>query len=272
MAAGCFYCGGTAVARDYAIPVWAPALAGLAGAPVEHVRAVEPEPGEPAAPADRIPLSVPSHPALGEAAPGALARRAAQEATTDTTTLEPAQYAATTLCQSCAVWVDEVDARVIPLVEAMIRGEPRTYDADEQSALALWGARAAFAILAVERKRQGVPKRHRLELREGEQPSEHTFVGLGRYEPNHIGLLAARMALPVGVEAYNVVAVLGHLVLKVFGVASPTVDTRTRPPAGRLVQVWPSGDDTVSWPPLWSYDERTLERAFLSEPLELTVR
>jgi hypothetical protein len=156
----------------------------------------------------------------------------------------------------------------------MVESGARVYAPAEQRLLAAWGARAAYAVLAVERKSQGVPKSHRRRLHEHGEPHARVYVGYGRYRARHVGVLAARLLVRLGeedpddsdVEAYSVLAVLGHLALKVFGVHRTAATTRLRSPQGQLIQVWPPRDDPAAWPPLWSLSEQTLDQVFTQEP------
>ena len=142
----------------------------------------------------------------------------------------------------------------------MIASRRRDYDAQEQRALAAWGARQAYAVLAVEGKGEGVPPWHREALRRRGEPHEDVFVGYGRYRKDHVGVLAARLLLPLGenredIEAYSVLCIFGRMALKVFGVHRRPESTRVKPPEGEIVRVWPSHREVVDWPPLWSLDE-----------------
>ena len=273
MARACFYCGANSVADDHAIPLWVPPLVGLADQPVVHMLADEPPPREPQGPADQIPFSIPAHAELGDAQPAARLNEAIDAAITERTQLAVAEYSARTLCASCAGTLAELDAQAMPLLEPMIESQGRVYDAGEQRVLAAWGARTAYSILAVERKSQGVPKAHRRALRERGEPHGDVYVGYGRYRANHIGVLAARLVARLGdddetgdVEGYSVLAVFGHLALKVFGVHRVTEQTRIRSPQGQIVRVWPPADEGAAWPPIWSLTEQTLEQAFSHEP------
>ena len=270
MGAGCFYCGRPAVADDHAVPLWVPPLIGLEDEPVEHMVAREPPPRRARGPADQVPVSIPGHPELGEAQPAARLRETVEQTIGERTTLALSDYSARMLCRSCADAVADLDARTIPLLAPMVESRAGRYAPEEQRLLGAWGARAAYAILAVERKRQGVPRGHRHALLERDEAHPDVYVGYGRYRANHVGVLAARLLVRLAedgnVEAYSVLAVFGHMAVKVFGVHRSTAETRIRSPQGQMIQVWPPGEESLSWPPLWSLSERTLESAFSHEP------
>ena len=273
MARSCFYCGASAVADDYGIPLWVPELTGLADQPVEHMLAEEPPPRKPRGAADQLPYSLPSHAELGEDQPVARLHEAIDETITEHSRLALAEYSARSLCAACAKHLAELDARARPLLEPMIEGSAREYDAAEQRLLAAWGARAAYAALAVERKSQGVPKSHRRALRERGEPHTNVFVGFGRYRANHIAVLAARLIVPLGqeeatrdVEAYSVLSVFGHMAVKVFGITRKPAQTRVKPPEGQMVRFWPAEHERATWPPLWGLSEQTLDGAFTYTP------
>jgi hypothetical protein len=116
VARACFYCGDTAVADDYAIPLWVPSLVGLGEARVEHMVAAEPPPLEVRGPADQIPFSVPAHAELGDAQPAARLREAIDETVRERTELALVEYSARVLCRPCAAWAAELDAAAIPLL------------------------------------------------------------------------------------------------------------------------------------------------------------
>ena len=64
MARVCFYCGAPAVLHDFAIPPWVPPLVGLAGQPLQHALADEPQVREPRGPDDQIRISDPQSSAI----------------------------------------------------------------------------------------------------------------------------------------------------------------------------------------------------------------
>jgi hypothetical protein len=269
----CFYCGSASEQPVYAIPRWLPPLLGLHDASVEHLVAGPPASRDVADPAEQVPTSLPRHFALGDRQPDTRLGEGIESAIASRSRLSVEQYSATTLCRGCASAVHELDERAVPLVEPMVEGEARAYDATEQRLLAGWGARTAYAVLSVERKGQGVPRSHRRVLREREEPHENVFVGFGRYRGSDIGVLAGRLVVSLGkpdatpeVEAYTVAAVFGHLVLKVFGIRRRPAGTATRSPQGELVRFWPAHFERATWPPLWSVTEQTLEHVFKQVP------
>ncbi|MCC6222563.1 MAG: hypothetical protein IT201_03620 [Thermoleophilia bacterium] len=273
----CLYCGAPATRDDPAIPAWVLRLTGLAGSPVEHLLAS----GEPLsfpalAAGEEIPVSVPRHAAASGRSPLERLHRAIDEAIEERTELAAAEYAARCLCEPCALVLASRDEAVLPLLEPMVTGSAARFSLAEQRLLAGWGARAAYAILAAEGRDEGVPPRHRHELREHGIPHPDVYVGLGRYRANHVGVLAARLELPLGeerpTEAYSVLAVLGHLTLKVFGVHSRPNDVRVASPRGTINRVWPPRDGELPWPPLWTLTQQTLDQAFLQEPFRIPIR
>lgn len=272
MARGCFYCGEPAEVRDHGIPLWVPPLVGLEGEPVEHLVADERPPAEPEGPADQLPVSIPRHVELGAGQPDARLSRAIDEAITERERLEVESYSAVLLCAACAAALAALDERAVPIVTPLVEGGAATLGPEQQRALAAWGARSAYAVLAVERKSRGVPKSHRRALREGGEPHANVFVGVGRYRGNDIGVLAGRLAVPFGeaeVEAYSVLCVFGNLVLKVFGLHRRPADSEIRPPPGEIARVWPDPPEEVMWPPLWSLSAQALEHAFTQIPFYL---
>jgi hypothetical protein len=270
--ARCFYCGRQAAVDDPGIPPWALEQLGLADETVEHLVAAG-EPDEPRGddPVDALPYGTPGHAELGEVQPVDRLHAAIEARISERSELSVSEYAARSLCEACAAALGELDARARLLLAPMIASRPRAYDPAEQQTLAAWGVRQAYAALAVEGKADGVPPWHRDRLRERGEPHEDVFVGYGRYRRDHVGVLAARLLVPLGedrqdVEAYSVVFVLGRMALKVFGVHSRPAATRVKPPEGQLVRFWPPQRDVVAWPPLWSVDEATLDQVFLHEP------
>jgi hypothetical protein len=73
------------------------------------------------------------------------------------------------------------------------------------------------------------------------------------------------------VNGYAALAVLGQLVVKIFGVRRPPSQSRFRAPAGRLVEVWPAPSEPVAWPALWSLDEVDVGDVFPSTILPLVL-
>jgi hypothetical protein len=272
VARACFYCGGAAVADEFGLPRWAVERVGLGDAPIEHLVSVEELPARPPeTPAEQIPYWAPRHAELGEEQPASRLGDAIDAAIKERARLALEQYSARALCAACERAMAELDARARPLLEPMIDGGAGRYAHDEGRVLAAWAARAAYATLVVERKSQGVPRSHRKVLRELGEPHANVFVGLGRYRPNHVGVLAGRLLTRIaadgsGVEAYTVLLVLGHLAVKVFGVRRVPAGVSVKPPEGQMVRFWPAVDEVLSWPPLWGLTEQTLEQAFLYEP------
>ncbi len=270
MARACFYCGATAVADDHAIPLWVPQVLGLGGARIEHM--VAGKPGGDGEPADPVPLPVPSGAQLGDTDLVHPLHQSIDEIAKDRTELDFAEYSARVLCARCDEWAAKLDAEATPLVRPLVESGARSYSPEEQRLLAAWATRTAYSILAVERKSTGVPKQHRRALRERNEPHSNVYVGYGRYRAPHIGALAARLVVNLGeadgrnTEAYSVLAVFGHMALKVFGVHRRTDQAMIRSPQGQLIQVWPPGDDAFSWPPLWSLTEEALDAVFNHQP------
>jgi hypothetical protein len=269
----CFYCGAKATEVEHGIPVWVPRLVGLEGREIEHLETrAEPRPAQTRdAPSEQLPYSLPAHPELEGAQPIERLHRAIDETIDGRAELAPSEYAVTSLCAGCAAAVARIDRDARPTLERMIGGDACRLGPEEQRRLAVWAARAAYAVLTVERKSQGVPKSHRTPVRRAEGPHENVFVGIGRYRHRHVGVLAARQhtaLAPDGgtVEAYNVLLVFGHLAAKIFGVRRRPDGVRVKPPEGEMVRLWPQESATVSWPPVWSLSELTLEHAFLYEP------
>ncbi|MCI0637268.1 MAG: hypothetical protein L0206_25630, partial [Actinobacteria bacterium] len=218
-----------------------------------------------------IPYSAPDHRELGSEQPANRLQQAIEDAIDRRAVLAFEEYSARSLCGACAGFAAELDARSMSLLTPMVDGDVRKYDGDEQRTLAAWAARTAYAALAVERKSVGVPKSHRRALREHGEPHANVFVGFGNYRKNHVGVLAGRLFTRLdeqrkGVEAYSVLAVLGHMVVKVFGVHRLPAGVRVKPPEGEMVRAWPPHLEVVDWPPIWSLSEQTLEHAFLHEP------
>lgn len=272
MAAKCFYCGSPATLDDLGIPRWIAETVGLAEGTVEHLVAGAAPEHTVEAPVDELPASIPSHAELGAVQPVDRLHAEIEATITERAELALAEYASRSLCATCGDAVAVLDARARPLVEPLLRSEARRFGAEEQRALAAWGARTAYTILSVERKAAGVPRAHRRALRERAEPHANVFVGLGRYRARHIGVLAGRLLVSLGeegdpdVEAYAVLAVFGHLALKVFGVHRQFPNTRVKPPEGQLVRVWPPHASELPWPPLWSLTESHLEGVFVHEP------
>lgn len=274
MAAKCFYCGSPASVADLGIPLWVAEVVGLEDAPVEHLIADEAPERVAEAPVDQVPASVPSHAGIGDIQPIDRLHEEIEASITERAELALAEYSAVSLCTTCAAAVHALDDAARPLLTPMIESSARRYEGDELRVLAAWGARMAYAILAVEGKAPGVPKAHRRALLEKSEPHQNVFVGYGRYRANHIGVLSGRLLVALGetegenddVEGYSVLVVFGHMALKVFGIHKRFPNTRVKPPEGQLVRMWPPHASESSWPPLWSLSEAHLEGVFLHEP------
>lgn len=276
MARSCFYCGATAVADDYAIPLWVPQVLGLGDARIEHM--VAGKPARDGEPADPVPLPVPSGAQLGDTDLVHPLHKSIDDVAKDRSELDFADYSARVLCAQCGEWAAKLDAEATPLVRPLVESGARSYSPEEQRLLAAWAARTAYSILAVERKSTGVPKKHRRALRASDEPHADVYVGYGRYRAAHIGALAARLVVNLGeddgrsTEAYSVLAVFGHMAVKIFGVHRRPDHAMVRTPQGQLIQVWPPRDEALggaeafSWPPLWSLTEEALDTVFNHQP------
>jgi hypothetical protein len=272
MAERCFYCGLEATVQDPGLPAWVVEQIGLGSETVEHLTAS----GEPVErpcdlPVDALPYGIPAHAELGETQPVDRLRESIEAHISERSEFAIGDYASRSLCLSCATALEKLDTRARLLLAPMIASRKRDYDVEEQRILAAWGARQAYAVLAVEGKGEGVPPWHRQTLLTRGEPHEDVFVGYGRYRRDHLGVLAARLLVPLGedrsdVEAYSVLCVFGGMALKVFGIHRRPASTRVKPPEGEIVRVWPSHRDVVDWPPLWALDEATLDQTFLQEP------
>jgi hypothetical protein len=269
----CFYCGDRPRARDHGIPLWLLPLLGLEHEPVEHLVAEKPPKRPPEGPADQVPTSIPRHAELGKSQPDVRLAASIEEAISQRHRLAVEEYSTVSLCRRCARAVARIDERALPLVQPLVTGDLGAFGKADQRTLAAWGARVAYAVLATERKAQGVPRSHRRALRLQGRPHENVFVGLGRFRASEVGVLAGRLVVPLGaeeqrrdVEAYSVLAVFGHLVLKVFGIRRRPARTSIRPPQGEMVRIWPSHAERVEWPPLWGLSPQTLEHAFTQVP------
>jgi hypothetical protein len=272
VASQCFYCRRRATVDDPGIPSWAVEQVGLAGSQVEHlVASGRPSERRRDDPVDALPYGTPSHAELGGTQPVDRLHASIEASIAERSELSVGDYSSRSLCEACATALGELDATARLLLAPMIASRRRAYDDADQRILAAWGARQAYAVLAVEGKEAGVPPWHRQALRERGVPHEDVFVGYGRYRKDHVGVLAARLLVPLGedrsdVEAYSVLCVFGRMAVKVFGVHSRPPTTRVKPPEGEMVRVWPSAGEVVGWPPLWALDESTLDQAFLYEP------
>jgi hypothetical protein len=268
----CFYCGRKATVEDPGLPPFAVAQVGLTDSRVEHVVASgEPVERRREGPVDALPYGTPAHAELGDVQPVDRLHESIEASISERSELSVSDYSARSLCRSCAAAMEKLDAEARLLLSPMIASRRRDYDAAEQRILAAWGARQAYAILTVEGKGEGVPPWHREALRRGGAPHDDVFVGYGRYRKDHVGVLAARLLVPLGenreeVEAYSVLCILGRMALKVFGIHRRPEPTRVKPPEGEIVRVWPSHSEVVGWPPLWALDESTLDQVFLYEP------
>lgn len=269
----CFYCGNEATELEFGIPTWAPGIVGLDDLEIEHlITSAEPRPA-PAdpSPAEQLPFSVPAHSEISGDQPVERLHQTIELAIDERSRLGMDDYSVRSLCASCRKRVEGIDAEARPLVARMIDDDALRLDTGDSLSVATWAARAAYAVLAVERKSQGVPRAHRRSLLEGSGPHENVFVGCGRYRHHHLGVLAARQRTALDrsgspVEAYNVLLVFGHLAVKVFGIHRRPQGVRVKPPEGEMTRVWPAQDGPVAWPPIWSLSQQTLEHAFLYEP------
>lgn len=226
----CFYCGCPATSREHAIPKWIPKHLKQTHLTLEHVQAHH------------------------------VVRRKM---------IAFADYAGYILCEKCnhhALRPRENDVK--PLLIPIMDGEdPRAFEANEQEILAGWGAKVAYNLLAIERKRRGVPKAHRTYLLRHATPVRNCLVAYGRYSAGGVRIFAGRARLTPhrGVPTDKIVFVhhatvaFGQVALRVYGIVNPQEGDRFRLPVGKLIQVWPPRDATAHWPPLWTLDDRGID-------------
>ena len=266
MPSSCFYCERRATRLQRAVPAWIPERLGLEREPLERVRAEDVAPVGDGGRAE-IPQFLPSA-KRSTAGP-------APDVETTSETIALAEYGARVLCAECDARFTRLEGVERSVLEPLVSGSAQNLDREQQRAVSAWGARTAYAVLAVEGKASGVPREHRRRLREDRAPHPNVFVSVGRASPSGLRVVAARITLAreetpnsrSAPTAYNVLAVFGELVLKVFGVESAAGEYRFRAAGGTLVQVWPPDDDDVHWPPLWPLRGVGIEEAFLFDPV-----
>src|SRR6266511_4904876 len=150
----CFYCGAPATSREHAIPKWIARHLKQTHLALEHVQAHNVIQREMIAFAD---------------------------------------YAGYILCDDCNHHLLRPHENAVkPLLIPLIDGARPTFNEKDQAILAGWGAKVACNLLAIERKRRGVPKRHRTHLLKYAVPHEDCFVGYGRYSAGGVRIFAGR--------------------------------------------------------------------------------
>lgn len=166
------------------------------------------------------------------------------------------------VCKKCNTgWMErEVEAPAQTLMPALIRGEPKVMDPDEQRVLARWAAKTAVMFQYVVTPPRPVPAGRRRALYTRFEPSGDTLVFLAARLPEAATFArhhAYQLRPPdptLGLEDAELVTFgIGHLVLQVF--VFRFAEHTTFQPTGNVrggtidVRIWPLSGVTLIWPP-----------------------
>jgi hypothetical protein len=162
-------------------------------------------------------------------------------------------------------WMSELENRVKPIVEALFSEEPVTLKSDDQATLALWSVKNAMVFEEL----RGAQSRffvqtERKALKETLQPTQLTSVWIakcvwhgGPYcsASNLSGVVEASADQ---VKAYITTMCFGPLAIQVGSIKLPesigpgtnvTADMRPGPWPSTALQIWPTQQEQVCWPP-----------------------
>ncbi|MDX6514280.1 MAG: hypothetical protein QOE36_3784 [Gaiellaceae bacterium] len=162
-----------------------------------------------------------------------------------------ASHRAKILCADCQRYFKGYEDRTKEILVRMERGDELVFSPDELHALATWGAKTAYMLIAAEKGMEDVvPEAQRHGLRSNDVPPSNLWVGYGQYNGHgHKGVHEHTIAGYKPRYAYGAVLFVARIALKVFGFSDngPPMRPFGCPPI--LRQTWPTRTRPVDWPP-----------------------
>jgi hypothetical protein len=178
-------------------------------------------------------------------------------------------------CKDCNYHFKHLEDEAADLVTWMAKGRPIQLGSREQSVLARWGAKTAYALIAAEEAgREAVPLEHRTTLREQNVVHPYTWIGYtawGGRVHKAITTLDYELAGFGTVYVFNVILTFRSLLLKVSGFDKlmPGHEIGSHDAVG---QVTPRVHRVIPWPNSPVPHDRDLRRILELVPINPTAQ
>jgi hypothetical protein len=184
---------------------------------------------------------------------GGLVERDRQHPTGDPTVI------VRTVCERCNNgWMSELEERVKPIMEPMIRGQRVTLDVEQQLDVATWASKTVAALEFHEPTTVITRPEDRHLIREQLRPPHHHLVRLA-YRDEYLESLVVKTLVARSDEApderpdsFATLLGIGFVIIQVWGGHGADTGgglTRTGTTIDRAVMVWPPVPRAIDWPP-----------------------
>ena len=181
------------------------------------------------------------------------------------------------VCTSCnSGWMANLEGKVKPLLECMIRGETVSLSMNDQLDLATWSAKTVAAIEFHEPTTVVLAQDERELIRAERRPPHNQRIRIAHrstYEPEPFMFrMSVGSADGPDTKRPNVFACLlafGHVIIHVWGGRGAEMDplfSKSGSKFGAAQMIWPPVPSTTTWPPDVSIADDTID-AFATEVL-----
>lgn len=166
----------------------------------------------------------------------------------------------TEVCGQCNNgWLAELESRVKPTLEKLVRGEPADVLSDDQPAMATWCYKTVLLMQLVRPgKFRFIPRERYSQLRHDGRPPSDVRLWLGSTPVDGLVVHEATMGASLSTlsskhPGYFSVLTVGHLVILCSGRCHPSAeplsfDAHTEGKA--VLRLWPGSIRTAQWPPV----------------------
>lgn len=179
-------------------------------------------------------------------------------------------------CVACNTgWMSQLEQRAKPLLTPAIQGDQTRWAPAERETIAVWATKTALMADRADPNHY-VPDDHFHHLYDTGEPHPSTRVWVTSlvYPPGRSFLEAAILhrkgllieSASLTTHGYRITLAIGYLAVQVFGAANApelTVERTLEINGVRiqdfLRQLWPHGDETLTWPPAAAFDASALE-------------
>lgn len=175
----------------------------------------------------------------------------------------------TEVCGQCNNgWLAELEGRVKPTLEKIVRGEPADVLSDDQPAMATWCYKTVLLMQLVRPgKFRFIPRERYSQLRRDGRPPSDVRLWLGSTPVDslvvHEATMGARLSTPSSKHpGYFSVLTVGHLVILCSGRCNPSAEPLSfdaHSEGNAVLRLWPTSIRTAHWPPAEVIQDLRLE-------------
>ena len=182
------------------------------------------------------------------------------------------QFPIKCVCKDCNEgWMSRLETAVRPTLGSLLNDISLMLDSKSQCLLAAWACKTAMVFEGVKQaKDKFYSKEDRHMLREQQVPPRDTLIWLGRFSHSYLLHSEGRKLVPRKTihgapveDGCATTFVIKRLAIQVLSIKRKPeahgrdikIDARGGPWNDKLIQVWPIGNSTVSWPPQQSFAE-----------------